>query len=267
MKVKFLLLCGLLMGCFSLKAQNKEYQKAFERLEKQFTRRTFYDDFQTHWLNKWHMDGRTAKVEVKDGTLKVCAGNRAYVDEDHVVLWTRKEFEGDLKIEYDFTRCDSSKYYFVNILYIQAQGSGEGPYKRDIFEWNELRDVPAMDVYFNHMETYHISYAVTGTEKPNEKEYIRARRYMPQNKKGLKGTDLRPEYFETGLFKIGVPYHLTFIKSGTDIYMNVKGDGREETFYFDASNFPKITKGRIGLRQMFTRTSSYQNFQVFQRNK
>ena len=44
-------------------------------------------------------------------------------------------------IEYDFTRLDSSKYYFVNILYIQATGSGQGEYAEDISKWNDLRKI------------------------------------------------------------------------------------------------------------------------------
>mgnify|MGYP000232975506 FL=1 len=49
--------------------------------------------------------------------------------------------------------------------------------------------------------------------------------------------------------------------------MNVKGDGQDKTFYFDASAFPKIDKGRVGLRQMYTRNSKYANFRVYQLDK
>ena len=63
----------------------------------------------------------------------------------------------------------------MNILYIQATGSGEEPFVKDITEWNELRRAPAMRMYFDHMNTYHISYAAF----PNNEDttsYIRARR-------------------------------------------------------------------------------------------
>ena len=84
---------------------------------------------------------------------------------------------------------------------------------------------------------------------------------MPGN--NLNGTDLKPEYYNTGLFKIGVTYHIKVIKYGDQLYMNVTGDGKNETFYFDGSSAPVITKGRIGLRQMFTRNSRYANFKVY----
>ena len=45
-----------------------------------------------------------------------------------------------------------------------------------------------MSMYFNHMNTYHISYAAYGnTDEPDKHDYIRARRYMPESGNGLKG--------------------------------------------------------------------------------
>lgn len=221
----------------------------------------FEDSFKKDWQKQWFKDGDIAKAVHRNGGLEVYAGDEAYNDAHHTVLWTKKEFEGNIMIEYDFTRLDSSKYYFVNILYIQATGSGEGEYAEDISKWNNLRKVPAMSTYFRNMNTYHISYAVTGVPSENKDEYIRGRRYMPGN--NLNGTNLKPEYYNTGLFKIGVTYHIKVIKYGDQLYMNVTGDGKNETFYFDGSSAPAITKGRIGLRQMFTRNSRYANFKVY----
>jgi len=263
MKNMILSLFFLLCPCWMLLGQQNEQQKQFDLLLGQPAQLVFEDNFRHAWSEKWHLDGEKARIMQKDGQLDMYAGERAYVDADHLVLWTKEEFEGNLKIEYDFMRLDSSRHYCVNILYIQAQGSGRRPFVKDIFKWNELRKVPRMSTYFNNMDTYHISYAVTEVASENKPEYIRARRYMPQWKKGLEGTDLKPEYLNTGLFKIGVTYHLTFIKYDTDLYMNVKGDGQDKTFYFDASSFPGIDKGRIGLRQMYTRSSRYANFKVY----
>lgn len=246
--------------------QEDSIQDCYKKLLQKASTCVFADDFKKSWERNWHLDGKNARI-IQDGkSLEMHAGTHAFKDEDHIVLWTKKEFEGNIRIEYDFTRLDSSEYYFVNILYIQAQGIGQGEYKKDIFKWNHLREVPAMSTYFNHMETYHISYAVTGVPAKGQKEYIRARRYMPQWGKGLKGTDLYPEYLDTGLFKIGIKYHLTFIKYGTRLFLNVKGDGKDKTFFFNADNFPPILKGRIGLRQMYTRNSRYENFKIYRIN-
>ena len=264
MKKLFLGLFFLLCPCWIVWGQQNEQQKRFDILSEKPAQLVFEDNFRHAWSEKWHLDGENAKIIQKDGRLEMYAGGRAYVDADHLVLWTKEEFKGNLKIEYDFTRLDSSGYYCVNILYIQAQGAGRKPFVKDIFKWNELRKVPRMSMYLNNMDTYHISYAVTGVASEDKPEYIRARRYMPQWEKGLEGTELKPEYLNTGLFKIGVTYHLTFIKYETNLYMNVKGDGQDKTFYFDASAFPKIDKGRVGLRQMYTLNSKYENFRVYQ---
>ena len=240
MKKMILGLFFLLCPCWIVWGQQNEQQKRFDILSEKPAQLVFEDNFRHAWSEKWHLDGENAKIIQKDGRLEMYAGGRAYVDADHLVLWTKEEFKGNLKIEYDFTRLDSSGYYCVNILYIQAQGAGRKPFVKDIFKWNELRKVPRMSMYFNNMDTYHISYAVTGVAS---------------------------EDLNTGLFKIGVTYHLTFIKYETNLYMNVKGDGQDKTFYFDASAFPKIDKGRVGLRQMYTRNSKYANFRVYQLDK
>lgn len=244
--------------------QQNKLNTQFDLLVNAPAQLVFEDNFLEMWSKNWHLDGERAKVIQSEGQLEMYAGDRAYVDADHAVIWTKTNFEGNLKIEYDFTRLDSSKFHCVNIIYIQAQGSGVEPFSKDIFRWNELRRIPGMELYFNNMDTYHISYAVTEIASENKPEYIRARRYMPSLNRGLEGTNLQPEYMNTGLFKIGITYHLTFIKHNTDLYMNVKGDGQDRTFYFDASAFPRINEGRIGLRQMYTRHSRYENFRVYQ---
>ena len=160
---------------------------------------------------------------------------------------------------YDYTRVDSETRC-VNILYIQATGSGESPYVKDIAEWSELRRVPAMRMYFDHMNTYHISYAAF----PNDEDstsYIRARRYMP-NQTGLKGSDLEPDYFPEGLFESGVPHRITVIKTERDIFMRVKNPEQEVYCHMTNPDLPPVSEGRIGLRHMFTRSARYSNFSI-----
>lgn len=60
--------------------------------------------------------------------------------------------------------------------------------------WTELLRVPAMRIYFDHMNLFHISFAAF----PNDDDatsYIRGRRYMPAIGKGFDGTDLQPDYY------------------------------------------------------------------------
>ena len=224
----------------------------------------FCDDGTSDWQKKWSKDGLRAKVLNTSKGMSVYAGHNYLNDADHVVMWTKQSFEGNIIIEYDFTRLDTATKVAVNILYIQSEGSGKGAYKKDLFEWSTLRQIPAMNVYFDHTDAYHISYATSGAKAAKDDDYMRARRYMPETGQHLKGTSLQPEYFNSGFFKTGITYHLTIIKDNKLLLFNVKGDGKEQTFYFSAEAFPPIECGRIGLRLMFTRNSLYANFKVFQ---
>ncbi len=183
------------------------------------------------------------------------AGPEFKNDAHHMVLWTKESFTGDVKIEYEYTRLDESAKVAVTILYIQATGSGKRPYHKDITQWNVLRKVPTMSTYFNHMHTYHISYAAL------PEPYIRGRRYVPE-KDGLKGSELKPDYFPEALFKTGVTHKITVVKKVRDLFLRV--ENAEQTFYGHMANpnLPEITEGRIGLRHMFTRSARYSDFRV-----
>ncbi|MDA0346976.1 MAG: DUF1961 family protein [Verrucomicrobia bacterium] len=181
----------------------------------------------------------------------------------HTVLWTKQSFSGDLKIEYEYTRTDEADQ-FVTILYIQATGSDEEGFPKDISEWADKRSVPAMKTYFNNMNSYHISYAAYGGDAVEDDfDYIRARRDMPLLKKGLTNTELDPDVFQrTGLFAPGVPHHITIIKKGNELFMMIKNPDKEYLCHWVNDKHPGITEGRIGLRHMFTRSARYKNFQV-----
>ena len=57
-----------------------------------------------------------------------------------------------------------------------------------------------MRLYFNHMNTYHISYAAFRQKNDDsEEDYIRGRRYMPDAGKGLSGTAVTAEIRTTRL--------------------------------------------------------------------
>ena len=214
------------------------------------------------WQEKWFMDGEVATVENTPDGMVLRAGPEWGNGKHHMVLWTKDSFEGDLKIDFEYTRLDTAERG-ANIIYVQATGSGEGKFKKDIVEWRDLRKVAAMSLYFNNMHTYHISYAAwPGTDK----EYIRARRYMPGGTgvEGLENTDLEPDYFcgELGLFKTGVPHRITVIKKAKALFMRVENADGAHYFHWNNDKFPPITEGRIGLRLMFSRAARYKDFRV-----
>ena len=206
------------------------------------------------WKKHWFLDGEIGTVKNTPTGMVLTAGPEFKNDAHHMVLWTKQSFSGDIQIEYEYTRLDEAKEC-VTILYIQATGSGKGPYHKDITQWNELRKVPAMATYFDHMHAYHISYA----SFPDR--YIRGRRYLPE-KDGLKGTELKPDYFPQGLFQTGVPHKITVVKKARDLYLRI--ENTEQTIHCHMANpkLPEITEGRIGLRHMFTRSARYRDFRV-----
>jgi hypothetical protein len=237
-------------------------EKAFRKLQQLDWKETFYDTGTGDWQENWKLDGQKARVFNTPLGMEFYAGPVPAEDSSHSVMWTRKSFSGDVKLEYEYTRLDAATKY-VNIIYIQATGSGKGDFCEEIFEWSELRRVPAMRMYFNHMNTYHISYAAFGNtnlEAPND--YIRARRYMPESGNGLQGTDLAPDYFKSGLFQPGVRHKITIIKHGNDLYMEIIGPHKRMLCHWKNTSLPPVEQGRIGLRHMASRNARYKNFRV-----
>lgn len=223
----------------------------------------FSDTGTEDWTKQWFLDGEIGSVSNSKKGMQMTAGPKFLNDAHHMVLWTKDSFEGDVKIEFDFTRLDFETRC-VNILYIQATGVGKGPFEKDIHKWNAYRQVPAMRKYYEYMNTYHISFAANPNFEENSGAYIRARRYMPK-KTGLKGTELTPDYLPNDLFEPGVAHHITVIKNDKDLYMKVQNSNQTLYCHFLNENLPVVTEGRIGLRLMFTRSSLFSNFKISER--
>ena len=252
---------------FGVSAQ-EYFRIRFEALQKIDWQEVFEDSGRGDWRTKWFLDGDRAKVENSPEGMTVHAGPVYKSEADHAVLWTKDVFEAkNLKIEYHFTRIDTVfSTNTVNIIFILAQGGGVKPL--DILEWASERKEPRMNYYYNFMDTYHVSYAVNESDLgPELGKYIRGRRYMPSTGGALNGTELIPEYLNLPLFEPGVTYKMTFIKADRELFLKVEGNAKDMVFYMDATKFPPVEKGRIGLRQMYTRTSLYSDFKIYTETK
>ncbi len=222
----------------------------------------FADNAQESWEKKWSLDGLKATVGRQKEGLILTSGKTYQEDASHCVLWTKQNFIGDVKIEYDFTRLDHELTNIaVCILYIQATGLGQAPYSENIFDWNHLRQVPKMSTYFNYMNGYHISYSTTGGTDFN---YIRARRYPSLHKDFDKDTRILPSYEKIDLFKPDETWHLCIEKRAQELTFSASRDKEKYEWKWVTSQFPQVTHGPIGLRQMATRQSLYANFKVWQ---
>jgi len=239
---------------------DRDYQAAAAKA----WREVFQDDGTGDWQDKWFLDGDKARVIADEQGMTLHAGPTPDDDASHAVLWTQQSFEGPaIKVEYDYTRLDTSNRG-VNILYVLATGEGEPPYVRDIHAWRELRRVPGMGKYFSHMNTYHISYAAGGYDEDGRQtgqDYVRARRYMPEGRT-LRGTALEPDYRDTGLFLEGVPHHIVVIKADDQLFMEVTNPEQRRLFVWKTDGLPLVTEGRVGFRQMFTRSARYANIRI-----
>jgi hypothetical protein len=223
----------------------------------------FEDECTANWQQNWFKDGLISVVEQDEKGMDLIAGPVNRDDAHHTVLWTKQSFEGDIKMEYDYSRTDN-QIVNVNILYIQAQGIGKEGRGADIAEWNSYRDTANMWKYYFYMNPLHISYAAFPMVNEDlENDYIRIRKYPAETQEKFKDTEILPAYFNTGLFLPDVTYKITVIKTGAKLYFNVKGNGDEKLFSWDLAEGQSPTEGRIGLRHMYTRSSRYKNFKVW----
>lgn len=215
-----------------------------------------------NWQDHWFLDGLQAKVDNSAEGMNFSAGPINRDNAHHAVLWTKDIFKGDVKIEYEYTRTDQ-QLINVNILYIQANGIGEGPYVKDISQWNKLREIPAMRTYFNNMNALHISYAAFKTKNEDpEDDYIRIRKYPATETIPFKNTEIPPAYFNTGLFLPGVAYKITVIKTDDMLFFQVAGEDEKMLYSWPLTDTENIQEGRIGLRHMYTRSARYSNFKI-----
>jgi len=257
---------GFVLSLIAWAPANAQYDRLFARLLDLDWQESFYDPCTDDWRKLWFLDGQKAEITHSRQGMDFRAGPVPDEHASHAVLWTKETFSGDLKIEFEYQRLDDAVEY-VNILYIQATGSGEGSHAKNIATWSTLRQVPTMSQYFGNMNLYHISFSAFKRDNRDPgADYIRARRYLPETGR-LKGTAFTPDYFRTGFFQSGVRHKITVVKSGTDLFMQVEAEGRTGLYHWDTSIHPPITEGRIGLRHMSTRSARYREFRVFTRGQ
>jgi len=222
----------------------------------------FHDTGGVNWRDHWFLDGEHATITNAADGMHFHAGSVVGDDADHAVLWTKDSFAGDLKITFTYTRTDAETAN-VNILYLQATGTGTPPYVADIFEWRDLRKVPAMNVYFQNMNTLHISFAAFGNKGPEKgTDYVRVRRYPVRPGVAFNDLEIPPDYKNTGLFVPGETYPITVIKTDAQLFFHVQGKAGERLFTWNVAGKPKLSAGRIGLRHMFGRAACYQEISV-----
>jgi hypothetical protein len=236
-------------------------ESRFEQLTSLAWTEQFRDPGTGRWQDHWFLDGPRAEVRNTPEGMVFSAGPVPLDHASHAVLWTRDSFAGEIRIEFDYTRLDTITR-FVNILYIQATGKREGPFTEDIADWSRLRAVPYMKCYFENMELLHVSYAAFGNQDNRDEDYVRARRYPTRPDRAFNQTDLPPDYHVTGLFRPGVSYHVTAVKTDEDLFLEVKNEDTRTLFHWPLAEVAPLTHGRVGIRHMCTRCSRYADIRI-----
>jgi hypothetical protein len=228
-------------------------------------RLAFSDSGAADWKDKWFLEGEKATVINTELGMLFSAGPTPMEDESHAVLWTKSIFEGDLKVEYRYTRLDTmTSVDAVNILYIQASGLGTEASPIDIEQSSWKRAVPAMSEYYLNMRALQISYATTG---PRRAHYVSARHYPASSIESFPTeTQLLPLYEDVMLFEPGVSYSITAVKEDGQLSFTVSGDSVDRRFVWDTTGFPPVAAGRVGLRHMWARSARYSDLKVYVRD-
>lgn len=223
----------------------------------------FEDTGTDDWTQKWFLDGTKATLENTEKGLFFEAGPDWANDSSHAVLWTKESFEGNILIEFDYTRTEDETRG-VHILYFHATGTGDEEYPEDVYDWKEKRNIPTMSTYFRNMNAYHLSYAAFRSNDDGVYDYVRLRQYEALYRLG--GTEILPDNFRTGLFKKGMTYHFEVSKFNDTIQMYVENKAipSERALYsWVLSAKPQLEHGRIAIRHMYTRSAIYKDFKVW----
>jgi hypothetical protein len=254
----------LLVSCNSTQAQRPQEKTALEAI-------LFEDPMAANWQENWFLDGENALLEHRDGGLAFITEykvdkneDRAGFDAQHAVLWTRQEFDGDIRITYTYTKLPDCSWQ--KLIYVQAQGIGEEPYVEDIYAWKDLRKVSVMSEYFDHMN-------LIGLSLRNE---VRCRRYPWSDVK--RNVQLDNEFLpraQCEKMPIGREYHVVVEKRKKSIWLRIT-DAETGEVAVDQTwdltdkkvlknrNPEYIEKGRIGLRHMGGFKAVYRDFKVTQ---
>jgi hypothetical protein len=233
----------------------------------------FEDPMTGDWRDNWFLDGEKAVLEQDENGLRITAATlpgiwekrkespeqRELFDSLHTVLWTKEEFEGEIGVSYEMTRTSEG---FTILLYMLAQGIGTPPYAEDITEWNDLRKIPRMDLYFGKMNLTGITF----------RDQIRIRQYPWMDAQGREYTDnLIGEMLDYDRIPVGNNYKVDVELRADTLRIRIEEIGNPDNVLdrsfsrvekLDPRRPAPSTRGRIGIRHMTGSAATYRNFQV-----
>lgn len=215
------------------------------------------------WSEHFVVDGVRAEIQQTDAGFIFASGPVPLDAGCNTVMWTRRSFAGDLRMEFDYTRLDTMDKY-ATLLYFQARGIGDMP--EDITEWADRRIVPIMRTYFQNMDLLHLSFAALREDG----DYLRVRRYPATPERPFDRTEVGEAVFNTGLFIPGVRYRMTVTKTDAELAVEVSPPETDDAPFshtWSLADEPPTGTGPIGIRQMHARCARYENVRIWTRSR
>jgi hypothetical protein len=233
----------------------------------------FEDPMTGDWRDNWFLDGEKAVLEQDENGLRITAATlpgiwekrkespeqRELFDSLHTVLWTKEEFEGEIGVSFEMTRNSEG---FTFLLYMLAQGIGTPPYAEDLTEWNDLRKISRMDLYFGKMNLTGVTF----------RDQIRLRQYPWMDDEGREYTDnLIGEMLDYDGIPVGKNYKVDLELRAETLRIRLEEIGNpdnvlDRTFSRTDGRDPRrpapSTRGRIGIRHMTGTEVAYWNFRI-----
>lgn len=235
-----------------------------ERTARPNWRLAFSDNGTGRWSDDWVLFGNPERISVTNGPdgMTFRAGDGTDANADHAILWSKRSFSGDLRVEWDYTVLDRYSSTippngYCSALMLYSSGAGTFGLPTELLAWpQQARQADTSGRYFHERTRgLQLNYAFVGDPRGNRFR-IRA------NPGYLLGT----ESDETDFFRPGASYHVAVEKTGAVVGVKVAelSSGREFSTTFADPLLQNYSSGRIGLRNMNRRESRYAKVRVYE---
>jgi hypothetical protein len=227
-------------------------------------REAFVADHKRDWRAEWFLFGdpsRGITVSNSAAGLTLRAGDGSDPRRDHAVLWSKRTFTGDVRIEYDVTVLDGyasppPKISYCSALLVHAQGATN--YPSDLAAWTAAQANADTSGNFVNTNTrgLQLNYAFVGDVRGNRLRL----RVNP-------GYALAGQSDITTLFRQGQTCHVSATKAGALLTVHVTDGKATFSHTFTDAGLAAHGSGRIGLRNMNRREARYANLRVYERRQ
>lgn len=219
-------------------------------------------DWQLNWdvpmtddntLENFYLQGVVDTIKVTSEGTQIQTRKIAYrssVRDQQMYLWSKKEFEGDIYVEYEFK---TNQEFGLSLLMLQATGTSRENFKQDY----KPRTTGVMSwVHSSDIRNYHIEYYRKMNAVRNDNSNIAMIKNPYEYPMGYGTLD---ENYEVGKW-----YKMQVLQHGNTFTCAINGkivfEAEDKEF---ANNGPVLTSGRIALRCMVNTDMHFKNLKIY----